>query len=162
MAEATKGGLDPVALAAALLVEAETARPAKGTIKETLQTPEVFNAVKELERKGWQMKDIAEALKKHGLDASPGTIKKRWQEVKREAKGDTDGKAQRKSKTTTPRTTAGTAEGIEKNTTAGGGATSSKPAEGTSTAKPTEPPKGNGGGASKKPTMAANIDPSEL
>lgn len=106
MTEGTKGGLDPSALAAALLAEAESFHPERGTIKAMLQTPEVFEAVKAMELRGMTIANIVEALRKHGVEGKPSTIKKRLQEVKREAKGGSNGKPERKSKATQARTPA--------------------------------------------------------
>lgn len=166
MAEGTKIAIDPSALAAALAQEAENFTPHKGTVKDILGEPEVFQAVRDMEARGMTIAMIAQALIKHGVNASPGTIKKKLQEVKREAKGGGNGKAERKPKATNAKPSSEATKEVVANRTATSGATGSgtaeKPTTGTHSAKPAETDKGHGGGASKKPTMAANIDPSEL
>ena len=166
MAEATKGGFDPDKLAAALLAAAETYTPETTTEKEKLAEPKVVEAVKAMKRKGMTSAAITGVLKANGVTLSAGTFNKYWRDITKEAKGGSDGKSERKSKATAPRASAEAPKDSKATAPATGEATGSgstgKPADETGSAKPTEAAKATGGGASKKPTMAANIDPNEL
>lgn len=170
MAEGTKGGVNPSALAAALLAEAESFQPKKGAAYETLSNPEVYEAVTRMADKGMSFPAIADVLTKNGFAISGKTVRETLKKING---GDTHGKQEGKPKATKPRPSAEarkevkqdakrTQQGSDGNAGSAPGNGAGKPAQATDTAKPTEPAKGQGGGASKKPTMAANIDPNEL
>lgn len=160
MAEGTKGGVNPSALAAALLAEAESFQPKKGAAYETLSNPEIYEAVTRMVDKGMSAPAIAEVLTKNGFPISGKTVRKTLKQING---GDTHGKQEGKPKATKPRATAEarketksdakqTDKGTGHGSASGTGSDGGKPAEVTSIAKQSEP-------ATVKPEAPAETNP---
>ena len=159
----TVTGIDPAQFAAELKELAENVQPKKALTKEQIiASDEVWEIVTDMmDNRGMTYDQIAEVFNQKGWNTSGGSIGQMIRKARELRGGAVDGKKARKSKTTKHRSPSATPE---RSSEAGKGEATqpakSTGASGASTGGDSKPASNTG--ASRKPTMAASIDPSDL
>ncbi|WP_173995739.1 hypothetical protein [Agrobacterium tumefaciens] len=155
MPDMEKGVFDPDKIAEALNRAADEWKPSKLTLKDKLGEPKVYEAIKNLKRRGASGSEIVAILESLGIKTTPQSLNATLGKIDREARGDSDAKPKRERKTNKP------SEGAGTSTETSGG--TPKQSEGKPSDKQGDKPaKSEGRKLNQPPSMGGAFDQNNL